>query len=61
MQTPAGGGGEKTQKKYKKSKIQKNYKNKNCFVFGKITGPGFLLQRQENIKNVYMNQKMNER
>jgi len=29
------------QKKNTKSKRQKNYKNKNCFVFGKITGPGF--------------------
>ena len=44
METAAGGGDEKNKKKkYKKSKIQKNYKNKNCFVFGKITGPGFLL------------------
>ena len=50
----------KKQQKNTKSKRQKNYKNKNCFVFGKITGPGFLLQRQENIKNVYMNQRMNE-
>ena len=50
----------KQQKKIQKVKDKKNYKNKNCFVFGKITGPGFLLQRQENIKNVYMNQKMNE-
>ena len=50
---PGGGGGiKKHKKKYKKSKIiqkntkskrQKNYKNKNCFVFGKITGPGFFL------------------
>jgi hypothetical protein len=43
MQIPPGGGGgrKNIQKKYKKEKYKKIIKNKNCFVFGIITGPGF--------------------
>ena len=41
MQKSTRGGDEKTYKKYKKVKYKKIIKNKNCFVFGIITGPGF--------------------